>query len=260
VKGRSKKASFTGSCITESVRINGAAAFHFDEDLLRNSPVAPRICDHFVEGAVNRPFDTLIRLKRGHLDDSKPGEAEKIISGSLAGGRSLRAGREFSSRRGKRVKKPVRGIMGIAHWVGRNLAAASHFPNQVRLTIYEGPPESQRFCVGRGKLGLEFAPGVGGKEVSAFRAEGVRDLGDEHIALALFEGGIRAAGRVLRDDVAARFGSFHSQPLAFPSALQNGAEGGLFTGRDGQKVRGSIRGAEAGQESWIIELFEESVC
>jgi len=39
VKGKNKKASFTGSCIAKSVRINGTAAFHFDEDLLRNSPM-----------------------------------------------------------------------------------------------------------------------------------------------------------------------------------------------------------------------------
>jgi hypothetical protein len=34
-----RKADFTGSLMAKSVRINNSAAFHFDEDLLRNSPM-----------------------------------------------------------------------------------------------------------------------------------------------------------------------------------------------------------------------------
>jgi hypothetical protein len=36
---KGKKADFTGSLMAKSVRINGSAVFHFDEDLLRNSSV-----------------------------------------------------------------------------------------------------------------------------------------------------------------------------------------------------------------------------
>jgi hypothetical protein len=38
-KAQGRKAEFTGSLMTKSVRINGSARFHFDEDLLRDSPV-----------------------------------------------------------------------------------------------------------------------------------------------------------------------------------------------------------------------------
>jgi hypothetical protein len=40
IRGRNTQASFTGSCVAQSVRINGAVTFHFDEDLLRSSPVS----------------------------------------------------------------------------------------------------------------------------------------------------------------------------------------------------------------------------
>ena len=39
-KRSSAPATFIGSCIANSIRINGAATFHFDEDLLRSPPVA----------------------------------------------------------------------------------------------------------------------------------------------------------------------------------------------------------------------------
>jgi hypothetical protein len=38
-KAHGRKADFTGSLIAKSVRINGSASFHFDEDLQRDSPV-----------------------------------------------------------------------------------------------------------------------------------------------------------------------------------------------------------------------------
>jgi len=39
-RGKDKQATFTGSLVAKSVRINGAASFRFDEDLLRNSPMS----------------------------------------------------------------------------------------------------------------------------------------------------------------------------------------------------------------------------